>query len=135
VSASVDDYVSEPFSIRLQELRNAENGEQEFTPEGSAMRADTLAKELKEIRTTRSKKLPASWTFTGGHCPAPSRDKWRPQIQPEVVVACRKIRHPRPVVKQSSIPRGRQVEDKKQSLTLRHEARERRIISKCETFR
>jgi hypothetical protein len=42
--------------------------------------------------------------------PAPSRDKWRPQIRPAVVVACRKVGLPET---------GCQAENSKQSLTPR----------------
>ena len=52
------------------------------------------------------------------------------------LIGCRKVRRPetdRQSENQSLSPRS-QPENKKPSQTLRHEARERRIIAKCETF-
>ena len=44
-------HIDERFIKNNEELRDVEEGEEEFSPEGSALRADTLTKALAEIRS------------------------------------------------------------------------------------
>ncbi len=45
-------HIDERFAKNNEQLRNVEEGEEEFSPEGSALRAETLTKALAEVRSS-----------------------------------------------------------------------------------
>src|SRR5437899_7212879 len=71
VVVQANHHVAEQFVKNNEELREIEEGEEEFSIEGSGRRADTLAEALTEIRSPCTSKPTRSWTTAS----SPSREQ------------------------------------------------------------